>query len=126
VAYTSALSNGNRFYAGAGPFLQIGIGGKYTVKGSEQVTGSPAEKFTDKGKVKFDGKKYDELSSNDFDVHFKRMNVGASIFAAYELQKGLFVKASYMHGFTNLSPDAGEKAKTRQFGIGVGYMLGTL
>jgi hypothetical protein len=94
-----------KLFVGAGPYLALGIGGKF-----EDV------------KVKFDGKKAADLDETDDKIHAKALDAGANFLAGYELKNGLLFSINYSLGLTNFSPD-GDKSKNSYLGISVGYLL---
>lgn len=126
--YTASLSNGSKFFAGVGPSVSMGLGGKYELKAKLNLPDDPEmpefpELNVSDGKIKFDGKKASETPDDDTDIHFNRFNFGGNVVAGYQLENGLFIQANYNHGFSNLSPDEGGKIRTRYFGIGIGYFF---
>lgn len=109
------------FFVGVGPSLSYGISDKGKYDANFDGFGS----FSEDVKVKFDGKENEEVDENELptEVHLKAFEFGANALAGYRFTNGLFVQASYNHGFSNISPDAGTKIKNRYFGIGIGYFL---
>lgn len=120
--YSKSLTNGGRFFAGVGPSISMGLGGKYKmeikVDSEEFPFGMDVE-----SDIKFDGKKEGDLSDTDEDIHFKRFQFGANALVGYQLANGLFAQATVNHGFSNLSPDEGGTIKACHFGIGIGYFF---
>lgn len=100
-----------KIFVGAGPYLGFGISGK------SKVDDSDAD-----GKVKFDGKKSEDIEAGDEDMHLKRIDAGANVLAGYELKNGLLFSVNYSLGLTNIDPD-GAKSKNNYFGISVGYLF---
>jgi len=94
-----------KLFVGAGPYVALGLSGKY-----QDI------------KVKFDGKKFDDLDETDENIHAKALDAGANFLAGYELNNGLLFSLNYSLGLTNFSPD-GDKSKNGYFGISVGYLL---
>jgi Outer membrane protein beta-barrel domain len=125
IAYTSPSEDGSGFFGGLGPVLSLGVGGKS--EGSATIkTVIPG--FVDNttttdfsGKIKFDGKKNDGTDGN---FHLKGFEFGGNVFAGYRLSNGVFAKASYNIGFSNLSPDDKSVVKNSYFGITIGYFFG--
>ncbi len=101
--------NSDGFFAGLGPVLSYGIGGKIT-DDVESVD------------VKFDGKKEAEVT--DDNAHLKAFEFGGNIIAGYKLQSGLFFNVHYNIGFSNISPDTEGTAKNKYLGFGIGYFFG--
>jgi hypothetical protein len=94
-----------KLFVGAGPYLALGLSGKY-----QDI------------KVKFDGKKAEDLDETDENIHAKALDAGANFLAGYELNNGLLFSINYSLGLTNIDPD-GSKSKNGYFGISVGYLL---
>ncbi|WP_298739391.1 porin family protein [uncultured Chitinophaga sp.] len=100
-------------FVGAGPYLGFGLSGKAKASGEED------------GKVKFDGRKAEEIGEDDeATLHLKRLDAGANFLAGYELKNGLLFSVNYSLGLTNLDPDGG-KSKNNYFGVSVGYLFKT-
>ena len=119
-AYSSGKEGG--FFGGLGPVISLGISGKddYTETLTSTVPGIPNSSQSDKVDIKFDGKK----EATDDKIHLKGLEFGGNIFAGYQLSNGLFIKALYHVGFSNLSPEDKTSVKTNYFGIGVGFLFG--
>lgn len=94
-----------KLFAGIGPNVGIGIGGKreFSVLGID----SSAD-------VKF-GSDSDQV---------KRIDFGGNVNVGYELPMGLYLRLSYNMGFVNLSNIPAETYKNMGFGVSVGYMFG--
>lgn len=111
------------FFAGIGPSLSYGIGGKLKYEVDLSGFGSESEEID----VKFDGKKNDGNLNDPDDipeeVHLKAFEFGGNVLAGYRFSSGLFIQANYNHGFSNISPDEGTKAKNKYFGLGIGYFF---
>ena len=122
LGISRTMDNGARFFAGVGPSLNVGIGGKYDAVTVTEATGTPTETEHVKGSIKFDGKKAADV--NDDAPHFKRVTFGGSAVAGYQLPVGLFVQAHYHLGLSSLSPDKDESYKSNYAGIGIGYIFG--
>jgi hypothetical protein len=97
----------NGFFAGVGPSIAFGVGGKFKSAGDE-------------ADIKFDGKK----DATDDKVHLKGLDFGGQIIAGYKLPSGLFFNVLYNHGFSNISPESDETMKNKYFGFGIGYFFG--
>ncbi|PSL49181.1 outer membrane protein with beta-barrel domain [Chitinophaga niastensis] len=106
---------GGKLFAGFGPYIAFGIGGK--VKSTYEVNG---QKQSNETKVKFDGKK----DANDGNVHMKTLDAGANFTVGYELKGGFLVGVNYSLGLTNCTVAENSTSKNRYFGISVGYLLG--
>ena len=113
-------------FFGLGPVAEIGLSGKnkYT---------SAAFNNDRNIKVKFDGKKIDNINngSGDGNEHLKRFDVGLDVIAGYKLPMGLFAKVGYGHGLIDISPDKNAahdydrySYKNSSINISIGYMIG--
>lgn len=102
--------NSNGFFGGLGPVLSYGVGGK------EKVTDG-TDSYTQK--VKFDG----NADGSDDYSHYKAFEFGGNIVAGYKLESGLFFKANYNFGLSNISPDPDATGKNKYFGFGIGYFF---
>ena len=96
------------FMAGGGPSFHYGIKGKISVN----------EKIEDA---------YDKTSS--MHLALKRFEFGANFILGYKFKKGVFLTGSFSPGLTSIykgdgSAPSNVKARTRLFGISVGYMFG--
>ena len=124
IAYTSASEDGSGFFGGLGPVISLGISGKSngTATSTIEVTGFPTQSASSSfnGDVVFDGK----ANATDGKGHLKGLEFGGNIFAGYQLSNGLFAKATYNMGFSNLSPEDKTSFKTSYFGISLGYFFG--
>ncbi|MFN2458823.1 MAG: outer membrane beta-barrel protein [Chitinophagaceae bacterium] len=120
VVYNRLGETGN-FFVGAGPSLSYGLTGEVDGKSTFSILGeSESEPFN--YKVKFDGD--EDPDPDDEDAHLKALEVGVNVLAGYQLSNGLFIKANFNQGLSNISPDEGTKSKSRYFGIGIGYFFG--
>lgn len=104
--------NSKGFFAGAGPVVSYGLGGKATLDDGTTVQNVD---------VIFDGKK--EADVTDDNAHMKALEWGANILAGYKLASGLFFKANYNFAFSNSNPDADPSMKSDYFGFGIGYFF---
>ncbi len=129
VVYKLNVGSGN-FFFGLGPALAFGISGKVKLSDPTDPT-DPGLNRT--AKVKFDGKKSDDIpsSAKDNDAHLKRFDIGANILAGYKLQNGLFFKLGYNYGILNIDPNKDNKLaadqttyKNRGFNVCIGFMIG--
>lgn len=125
IAFIASSEDGSGFFGGAGPVISFGMGGKSegTATVTTMITGLPTQTSSSvyKADVKFDGKK----DATDENAHLKGFEFGGNIFAGYRLSNGLFAKAYYHMGFSNLSPEDKTTVKTSYFGIGVGFLFGS-
>ena len=118
VVYNLEIGKAGKVFFGLGPAIGIGLSGKDKLNDVD-ANGYP---ITVKRDVKFDGKK--DADATDGKAHLKRLDVGASILAGYQLPMGLFAKLSYTYGFMDIDADTYYKYKNRGFSICIGYMLG--
>jgi hypothetical protein len=51
------------------------------------------------------------------------LECGGNAFAGYKINNGVFVKASYNMGFSNLTPEDNVSLKTSYFGLRIGYFF---
>jgi hypothetical protein len=105
VQYKLGVGGGNVLF-GAGPVLGYGLNGKTKYTYSD---GSPSESET----LKF-GSGIDQV---------KAIELGANIFAGYELSSGIRFSIQGRPNFTNLNNDDGISMKNTYFGLTVGYRL---
>lgn len=95
LGYRFDLGNAGGIFATAGPYLGIGLNGKSTVT----VAGVSAET---------------DLKAGD---HFERMDWGMNLSLGYISPIGIYVRAQYGMGFT----DVWKNTKNRVMGVSVGY-----
>jgi len=101
-----------KIFAGFGPYLAYGVGGKIKVN----YGGDQAQDID----VKFKNEKRDSV----LDVAYvKPFDAGANFIAGYEFKMGLVFSVNYSLGLTNTSPYEGETEKNHYLGISVGYLL---
>jgi hypothetical protein len=83
------------------------------------------------GKLKSNGMKRDAYdASESHERTLKRFEFGGNFMVGYTFKKGVFITANFLPGFTNIYKGDGSapidiKAKTRSFGISVGYSFET-
>jgi len=114
------LGENFKLIVGAGPYLAMGIGGKYSTNG--QLLGSD---FSDDKSIEFGDDKPDNNGSQGQGT-LKRFDFGLNFLAGLEL--GHFtVNANYGLGLTNMNPgsdnDQGDKYKNRVFSVSVGFLF---
>jgi hypothetical protein len=114
VLYCSQAGNG-KFFAGLGPALGFGIGGKYKDK-----TTAAGQTDEDSGDIKF--------GNNENEDHYKAFEFAGNATAGYELPNGFFIALSYYLGLSNLviNGDSDNSVKNRYFAIRIGYFLSQL
>jgi hypothetical protein len=82
------------------------------------------------GKLKSNGMKRDAYdASESHERTLKRFEFGGNFMIGYTFKKGVFITANFLPGFTNIykgddSATIDVKARTRSFGISVGYSFG--
>ncbi len=112
LLYKGPLSGGN-VLVGFGPYFAYGVGG--TVKSDN---------------VSIDLEFVNDLEdANELTVYYKPFDMGAKVFAGYELAAGLQVMLNASLGIANMEPDyRGEKSDTSTkhvgFGLTLGYVFG--
>lgn len=116
------VSSSTNFIIGAGPYAQMGVGGKSKVESS-----TLGVKTSSSDNIKFDnddpttgeeeGARYDKL---------KRFDVGVNALAGFEIDRFL-ISANYGLGLTDInskgSSSDNDKNKFRTFSVGVGFKL---
>jgi hypothetical protein len=109
--YCSQAGNG-KFFAGLGPGVSFGIGGKYKDK-----TTTGGQTIEEEGDIKF--------GNNATDDDYKGLDFGGNIIAGYEFGPGIFVALNYYLGLSNLviDGDSDNSAKNQYFGIRLGYFF---
>jgi hypothetical protein len=108
--YKGTLSTG-KVLLGFGPYLAMGIGGKYRYDDSEVD-------------VKF---KNNVTGSTVSVLYFKPFDFGAQLMAGYELAGGLSIALNTSMGLTNITPKYnGEKPESSIANVGFGLTLGYL
>ena len=120
VAYKATSSAGS-FFGGLGPVFSLGLSGKSKSHHVSNFAGLMQDTTVDMS-IKFDGKKEADVTDND--SHAKALEMGANVFAGFQLTNGLFFKAQYFMAFSNIVPDQPGSYKSNYLGIGVGFMFG--
>ena len=108
--YKRALGPG-KIFAGFGPYLAYGVGGKIKTE-YEHYASRESE-------VKFENK--EDYAAGI--TYVKPFDAGANFIAGYELKMGLLFSVNYSLGLTNTSPYESETQKNHYLGISVGYLL---
>lgn len=107
--FAYAFNVGDHFLMlGAGPYAGFGINGKSDYK---VTIGTIVQNETQD--IAF-GSAVDE---------FKRVDFGANIMAAFILNNGMMLKASYSLGLADISNDPASPYKNRYFGVSLGYFF---
>ena len=110
LEYKFGRPGGNRFFVGAGPYVGYNMSGKVISSGVSRGMSIGTDKPTAQG------------PGDDV----KRIDIGAGLNVGYQFKNGVFAKAQYQMGVSNLSPtaDANNSIRSSSFGITVGYFLG--
>lgn len=103
---------GAKIYGAFGPYLGLGLSGKYKIE--ETYMGSTD---TEEGDL--------ELGSDEQNDDFKSLDFGLAIGAGVEIN-AIQIGLSYGLGLANISPYSGDgyKVNNRVLGLSVGYRLG--
>lgn len=123
LVYNASAGMGS-FFIGAGPSIGFGISGKYDQTSTLTFPGFPTTTSSEKGDVKFDGKKAAEVPASDNDAHLKSLDFGVNALAGYKMANGVFLNVGYTLGLSNLDPNENSSFKTKGFTIKLGYMFG--
>jgi hypothetical protein len=100
-----------KIFAGFGPYLAYGVGGK--------IITTQAHYDSPELEVKFENRK--DYSANV--AYVRPLDAGANFIAGYEFKMGLVFSVNYSLGLTNTSPYESETEKNHYLGISVGYLL---
>jgi hypothetical protein len=119
VVYASMPAGRDHLFFGGGPSVGFGISGKYNLNIIDA-----GNSRTEKGDVKFDGKRYEAQDPYNPTWHFKFLDVGATFLAGIDMANGMNISIAYAKGFSNLNPNANESFQTNGFQFKVGYMFG--
>ncbi len=116
------VSQSTNFIFGAGPYAQMGVGGKSKVESSTlgvKTSSSDDIKFDNDDPTTADeeGAKYDRL---------KRFDIGMNALAGFEIDR-FMITANYGLGFSDIhstqNSSDNDKNKFRTFSVGVGFRL---
>ncbi|MFT4154577.1 porin family protein [Parafilimonas sp.] len=117
------VSESTKFMFGAGPYIQMGIGGKSKIESSFagiETSSSENIKFNDDDPTTGDqeGARYDRL---------KRFDAGINALAGFEIDR-FMITANYGLGLTKINStqtdnDENDKNKFRTFSVGAGFRL---
>jgi len=110
LLYRSQIGNGY-FFGGLGPSVSYGLGGK-----NKDDVNFGGQVMTQTDKIEF---------GNSEDDDYKPIDLGANAVAGYEFASGVFFAVNYNLGLNNLvdNGDENSTAKTRYFGLRIGYFL---
>lgn len=98
-------------FLGAGPTLGYALSGK--AKSKESGTGIPT--MEEEEDINFGG---DEVEDD-----FKAIDFGVNILGGFKMNNGLFFKAGYTFGLSNISHDSETSYKNKGFAFSIGYMF---
>jgi hypothetical protein len=101
----------NHVFLGAGPSFGYGLSGKS--KSKESGTGIPT--VEENSDIHF--------GSDENNDDFKALDFGANILGGYKMTNGLFFKAGYCFGLSNISNDSETSYKNKGFSVSIGYMI---
>lgn len=104
VLFKTGAPGGSRFFFGLG--ATVGL----MIKGTDKIDDTTF----------FSGQSYHYITTNNLSSH---IDVDATFLAGYELPSGLFFKAYYALGVSNVSNTTDEIDKNRTAGITVGYFF---
>lgn len=114
--YKPVLGDG-RLLLGAGPYIGVGLGGKW----KDHTAGT-----TETGKLEFINDWNDESSDPNVITYGKPIDAGANFLFGYEFTRNFSAQLNAQLGVVNLEPDDNgvkpqSKFKNNNFGISVGY-----
>ncbi|MDP2723141.1 MAG: porin family protein [Bacteroidales bacterium] len=115
LVYKAMLGRGY-VMLGFGPYLGYGIGGKVKVEGGP---------VTIENDIEF--KNVVEPDDDMLTPYYKAFDMGANIFAGYEMANGIFVQLNSQFGFLKINPEdkriADNKSSIKNvgFGLSLGY-----
>jgi hypothetical protein len=101
------------FFANAGPVISYGVGGNIKARSTGIIITELTSLDT---RIKFDGDK----NADDEFVHYKSIEVGATVSAGYELKRGFRLQLTYNPNFTNISLDPETSYKNSYFSFVIG------
>lgn len=101
----------NQVFLGVGPTFGLGLSGKFKSKTS--TTGEPS--IEDESDINF--------GSDEAKDDFKPLDMGINILGGFKMSNGLFFKAAYNLGLSNLSHDSDASYKNKGFSFSIGYMF---
>jgi len=115
LVYKAMLGNGY-VMLGFGPYIGYGIGGKVKSEGGA---------VTVENDIEF--KNVVEIGDDPLIPYFKAFDVGANLFAGYEMSSGIFAQVNTQFGLLKINPEnkyiADDKSSVKNvgFGISLGY-----
>lgn len=113
VIYTPKVLKG--FFAGAGPVIGIGIGGKTRVRYPGKLLANDVSPET---KIHFEGKKHG-TNLNDSIYSLRPLEIGAALTLGYEFKRSkISVFLSFYQSFTNISPNDNGTYRNEYFMLG--------
>lgn len=115
--YAAYISSGEliKFYAGAGPYVSYGIGGKLTSTVTTEYTSGDKDVQKDEtSPFKKDG---------EDGAAFKRFDAGVGAIAGIKFPNGIFANVGYQFSLTNINNDNAGVYKSRGLQLSIGYFL---
>ncbi len=113
IVFKPQITPGTSIYAGIGPYLGIGVGGKARFTGK-----TPTGNFYSDHNLKF---------GDDSNADLKRTDVGANILAGFEFRGGLTLGAQYGLSFTNNAPSGNNNTakilRNKVLSFDIGYFF---
>ena len=115
LVYKAMLGNGY-VMLGFGPYIGYGIGGKVKVEGGA---------VTIENDIEF--KNVVEIGDDPLTPYYKAFDVGANLFAGYEMSSGRFAQINTQFGLLKINPEnkyiADDKTSVKNvgFGLSLGY-----
>jgi hypothetical protein len=112
------LPNKVKLFAGAGPYLGIGVAGKNKSEGA--FAGVP---FSTKDNISYTDK--DESNGTSYGAHLKRLDMGLNFLAGLEISH-MTLNANYGYGISNIkSNQDGDdtKFRNRVFSVAIGLLF---
>lgn len=101
----------HRVFVGAGPTFAYGVSGKS--KSKSTATGQPT--IEEEADINFGG---DEMQDD-----LKAFDLGANVLAGFKMNNGMFFRAAYGLGFSNLSHHSDDSFKNKGFSFTIGFMF---
>lgn len=107
LGYRYTIGNAGSIFVTAGPYLGYAISGK--VKGESFLNGVSQ------------GKEEEDIDFGSGDEEVKPLDFGLNFSAGYQLPMGLYVRAQYGLGLSNLANNSGGSFKNRVLAFSLGY-----
>lgn len=111
LQFWSGRKKGQGFFIGGGPYIACNVSGQVSYEKGTSYYG-----YGGNGKISIGTKTYDNI---------RPLDIGGIVNSGYEFTDGIFFRGYYQLGFSNLSNTTGNFLLNRNFGLCVGYMIGT-